>query len=158
MVFKVERTPGRWRYILRPNRSASWAEIKLFFALVAGVSIAIATTFALLGFWPVLPFAGAELALLWLCLCHNAARGRETEVIDIDERNVDVRRGLNDPQRHWTFDRAWARIRMEPAAARLHPSRLLLGSHGRSVRLGSFLPEDELRDLERQLRMTLSSS
>ncbi len=153
----VERTPGRWRYILRPNRSASWTEIKLFFALVAGVSVAIAATFTLLGFWPVLPFAGLELALLWVCLCHNAARGRETEVIDIDEHKVAVQRGRDKPLKRWTFDRAWARLRMEVPKARLHPRRLVLGSHGRAVRLGRFLTESELQDLERQLRTTLAN-
>lgn len=156
-MFKVERTPGRWRYVLRPNRSASWTEIKLFFALVAGVSAAIAVTFALVGFWPVLPFAGMELTLLWLCLCHNADQGREREVIEIDERQVAIEQGRAASRRRWTFDRAWARIRMESPAARLHPCRLVLGSHGRTVRLGRFLAEDELRELERHLRASLSN-
>lgn len=156
-MFEVERTPGRWRYILRPNRSASWTEIKLFFAGIAGVSVTIAATFAVAGYWPVLPFAGMELALLWLCLCHNAARGRETEVIDIDERNVAIEQGTQSSRRSWIFDRAWARIRIESPAARLHPSRLMLGSHGRSVRLGRFLTEAELRDLEKQLRTSLAN-
>lgn len=156
MVFRVERTPGHWRYVLRPNRSATWAEIKLFFALIAGVSAVIAVAFTFLGFWPVLPFAGAELGLLWLCLWHNASGGRETEVIDIDDSSVAVERGRRSPADHWRFERAWTRIRLEPARVRLHPSRLLLGSHGRAVRLGSFLPEQELKRLERDLRSDLA--
>lgn len=158
MVFKVERTPRSWRYVLRPNRSATWTEIKLFFALIAGVSVVIAVAFTLLGFWPVLPFAGAELGLLWLCLWHNASGGRETEVIDIDDNSVAVERGRRSPAARWRFDRAWTRIRIEPAPARLHPSRLLLGSHGRDVRLGRFLPEDELERLARDLRADLARS
>ena len=156
MVFKVERTPGRWRYVLKPNRSASWAEIKIFFALIAGVSATIAAAFAMMGFWPVLPFAGAELALLWICLWHNAHRGRETEVIDIDDSRIAVQRGHHGPSQRWHFQRAWARLRLEPSPARLHPCRLLLGSHGQHVRLGRFLPEDELRQLARQLHSDIA--
>ncbi len=156
-MFKVERTPGRWRYILRPNRSASWFEIKLFFALVAGVSVIIATVFALAGYWPVLPFAGLELTLLWFCLHHNAMQGRETEVIDIDERQVAIEQRGATSRRHWTFERAWARLRLESPAARLHPCRLVLGSHGRTVRLGRFLAEGELRELATQLRTSLAN-
>jgi len=156
MVSKLECTPGHWRFILRPNRSATWPEIKRFFALIAAVSLAIAVFFSIQGFWPILPFAGAELAFLWFCLCYSASRGRDTEVIDIDEHSVAVERGRTGPQHRWRFERAWTRIRLEPAPARLHPSRLHLGSHGRSVRLGEFLTEDELVELARELKSTLS--
>lgn len=158
MVSTVVDSAGHWRYVLRPNRSASWSQIKIFFALIASVSVTIALVFTALGFWPVLPFAGAELIVLWCCLCQNASAADTTEVIDIDAHTVAVARGRRTPQRRWRFERCWARIRLEPAPARLHPSRLLLGSHGRSVRLGSFLTEDERRALARELRSTLASA
>jgi uncharacterized membrane protein len=158
MVSMVVDSDGHWRYVLRPNRSASWSQIKIFFALVASVSVSIALVFTALGFWPVLPFAGAELIVLWCCLCRNASAGDTTEVIDIDADTVAVARGRRTPQRRWSFERCWARIRLEPAPARLHPSRLLIGSHGRSVRLGSFLTEDERTSLARALRNTLASA
>jgi uncharacterized membrane protein len=158
MVSKLEQPPGHWRFVLRPNRSATWLEIKLFFAAIAAVSLTVAIAFSLMGFWPVLPFAGAELAFLWVCLCHSAASSRDTEVIDIDDETVAVERGRNAPERRWQFPRAWARVRLEPSPARLHPSRLLIGSHGRNVRLGRFLTEDELAGLARELRSTLARS
>ena len=158
MVSTVVDSAGHWRYVLRPNRSASWSQIKIFFALIASVSVAIALVFTALGFWPVLPFAGAELIVLWCCLCQNTSAADTTEVIDIDAHTVAVARGRRTPQRRWRFARCWARIRLEPAPARLHPSRLLIGSHGRSVHLGSFLTEAERRALARDLRSTLTSA
>jgi len=158
MVSMVENAPGHWRFVLRPNRSATWRQMKLFFAFIAGVSVTIAMLFAFLGLWPVLPFAGAELAFLWFCLCHNAAAGSTTEVIDIDDETVAVEQGRRAPQRSWRFPRCWAQIRLEPAAARLHPSRLVIGSHGRRVLLGAFLTEDERAALARDLRSTLARS
>lgn len=158
MVSMVVDSPGHWRYVLRPNRSANWSQIKVFFAIVASFSVAVALAFTALGFWPVLPFAGIELLLLWYCLYKNASAGDATEVIDIDAHTVAVAQGRRQPQRSWRFARCWARIRLEPAPARLHPSRLLIGSHGRSVRLGAFLTEDERRALARDLRATLASA
>lgn len=157
MVSMVVDSPGHWRYVLRPNRSANWAQIKVFFVLIAGVSITIAVVFTALGFWPVLPFAGAELLLLWCCLRHNASAGDATEVIDIDANIIAIEKGRRRPQYRWQFARSWARVQLEPAPARLHPSRLLISSHGRSVRLGSFLTEDERVLLARDLRGTLAS-
>ena len=49
-------------YILRPNHSLSWKASKLWFATIAGVVLAVALAFTLSGLWPILPFAGLELA------------------------------------------------------------------------------------------------
>jgi uncharacterized membrane protein len=158
MVSMVENSPGHWRFVLRPNRSATWREMKIFFAIIASVSVTIAMFFTFMGFWPVMPFAGAELAFLWFCLCHNAAAGSATEVIDIDGESVAVEQGRRAPERRWRFPRCWAQIRLEPPTARLHPSRLVIGSHGRRVLLGAFLTEDERVALASELRNTISRS
>jgi uncharacterized membrane protein len=156
MVSKLQKAPGCWQFVLRPNCSASPRQIRLFFVIIAATSLTVAIAFTWAGFWPVLPFAGAELLALWLCLQLSAARGRETEVIRVEADTVEVERGRSAPQRHWTFQRAWARISLEPALHRLHPSRLLLGSHGRRVLLGAFLTEDERGALARDLRAAIA--
>ena len=155
MVSRIEKTPGTWQFVLRPNCSATPAQVRAFFLVIALVSISIASAFAVMGFWPVLPFAGAELAFLWWCLSHTSERARDTEVIDINDQTVHVARGRRAPEQRWSFQRAWARIRVEPAPVRLHPSRLLLGSHGRHVQLGRFLSEDERLSLAGDLRRAL---
>ena len=155
MICKHESAPGKWRFVLAPTRSASWAQIQRFFGLVASVSGLIALAFALMGFWPVLPFAGLELALLWYCLYRSASEGLVSEVIDIDESTVAVERGLRTLRHRWKFQRAWTRVELQTASARLHPSHLLLGSHGRTVRLGAFLNEDERRGIAQQLSTVL---
>ena len=157
MICKHESAPGQWRFVLAPNRSASWAQIQRFFGLIAGVSAAIAVTFSFMGFWPVLPFAGAELALLWYCFYLNATKGLESEVIDINDRTVDVERGMRTVQQRWKFPRAWTRVQLLAAPARLHPSQLLLRSHGKTVRLGAFLTEDERHGVAKELRSVLTA-
>lgn len=157
MIRKLEKAPGQWQFVLTPNRSADWAQVQRFFALIAGVSVAIAVTFSLMGFWPVLPFAGAELALLWFCFHSNSSKGLVSEVIEINDEMVSIERGLRTVQNRWSFQRTWTRVQLQAAPARLHPSRLLMGSHGKSVRLGAFLNEDERRGVAQELRTVLAA-
>ena len=156
MIHKNQNSTGQVRYVLAPTRSASWVQIQRFFGLTVGVSAVIGVTFAFMGFWPVLPFAGAELALLWFCFYKNATTGLVTEVIDIDHTTVAVQRESRSEQRQWKFKRAWIQVKLQPAAARLHPSQLLLRSHGKTVYLGAFLTEDERQNVAEELRNALN--
>ena len=51
-----------------------------------------------------------------------------------------------------SFQRAWVRVKLEDAVVKGHPSRLIIGSHGRNVEIGSCLNEEEKRVLVVQLR------
>jgi uncharacterized membrane protein len=78
-----------------------------------------------------------------------------SEVIDIDPGTVAVERGLRTTRIRWSFQRAWTHVRLQAAPARLHPSLLLLGSHGKTVRLGAFLTEEERQGVAQELRTAL---
>ena len=130
-------------WVLRPNQSLTWRECKLVFAGILAVSLVIAISFAVLGFWPILPFAGAELAALGGALYLCQSRGRCVEVISVQGSRVAVEKGRNGPTQRWDFERAWVQVRLQRARVRGHPSRLILRSHGREVSIGDFLIEDE---------------
>ena len=51
-------------------------------------TFAVAGVATLLGFWPVLPFAGAEMLLLGWALHSNMQRRFERETIDISDAEV----------------------------------------------------------------------
>ena len=140
------------QFVLRPNRSATWPEIKLFFAVLATICLGIATACSLAGFWPVLPFAGIEVALLGFCLWLSARDCNAVEIININPRLLAIEKGNQSTGQCWNFERAWAQIRLEPSRFRQHPSRLLIGSHGKLVHCGSFLTEPERRRLARELK------
>jgi uncharacterized membrane protein len=53
---------------------------------------------------------------------------------------------------HVVFPRHWAQVKLRRPAARLHPSRLVIESHGRQCELGSFLTEEERRGLALRLQ------
>ena len=158
MVQRFHHGDDGWRFVLRPNRSATWAQSKRFLIIVASVCLGIALAFTSIGFWPVLPFAGLEIALLTYALWWTSHRSNRTEVVDIDSDTVDIEKGHHAPDHHWTFRRAWARVLLVPARIRQHPSRLLIGSHGQHVHLGGFLTEPERVRLARDLNAALNGA
>ena len=143
-------------FILRPNRSLNWTQAKIYFAVISGVCLTVAMGFALLGLWPILPFAGLELAMLGYCFYACAWRAERTEVVTIKEETVEVETGRRKRERYWWFPRAWARVRIQRPDLTGYPSRVILGSHGRGVEIGVFLNETEKRRLATALRESLN--
>ncbi len=149
---------ARVQIVVRPNQSLTWNGNKLFFGMIAGVSLAVAGALAFLGFWPVLPFAGLELLALGWALYHCARCGQWREVISIDGDRVEVAAGRGQPERRWSANRHWTQVAVEPPRFRGHPTRLVLRSAGRRVELGAFLTEVERRRLARMLQDLLPAA
>jgi uncharacterized membrane protein len=126
-----------------PNCSLSVRSARLFFGIACIVPCGIAGLLALKGFWPVLPFAGLEMALLgWaLAVCLEQRFYRQTITLTEVDVSVDTRGRAHCE--HVVFPRHWAQVKLRRSAARLHPSRLTIESHGRRCELGSFLTEEE---------------
>ncbi len=156
MVTTTRSDAGQTCYfILRPNHSLSWKAAKLWFATIAGVVLTVALAFTVMGLWPILPFAGLELAVLGYCFYRCAVNAQNCEVITVDTEVVKVEKGRHGPESRWDLPRSWAAVAIERHGMRGRPSRLFLRSHGRRVELGTFLNEDERRDLARDLTRTL---
>lgn len=131
------------RLVIQPNASLSTYGALAFLGLVCFVTFGLAGALAWLGYWLVLPFAGLEIAALaaalWWSMRDNAYR----EVISVGEERVAVEVGRHHPQRHWEFQRAWTRVRLEAGKGRHEPTRLWLGSHGKGCILGACLTDEE---------------
>lgn len=133
-----------------PNCSLTPRQAGMFFGFVCAGSFAIAAMFAANGFWPVLPFAGLEMAVLAFALRASLRRGRCTQTITLTD--AEVRVVTRDPagDRHSAFPRHWARARLVRSHG-WHPSRLLIESHGRACEVGGLLTEEERRGLHLKL-------
>lgn len=142
--------PTSNRIELVPHCSLTPRGAAVFFGGLAAVSFGIAGIFAAQGFWPVLPFAGLEMAVLGWALNASFARRRQAEAITISDEDVVIER-IEGAERH-RFSRHWAQVRLRRPASRLHPSRLLIESHGRALEVGRFLTEEERRGLAVRLQ------
>jgi len=135
-----------------PNCSLGVRAARVFFACACVVPLGIGGVLAVKGFWPVLPFAGLEMALLaWaLSACLERRHHRQTIVVTATEVSVESR--ARRSHAHVVFPRHWAQVKLRRPAARLHPSRLTIESHGRRCELGGFLTEEERRGLALRLQ------
>ena len=135
------------RYTLQPNQSMSWKGNLVFLGGLLALFVLTGAAFALMGFWPVIPFAGLDLALVAYALYRVARACQAREVIRIDASSVTIEKGRRRPETSDVFQRAWARLQWRRFPSRLHPNRLFVRSHGRSVEIGGFLTEAERGDL-----------
>jgi len=135
-----------------PNCSLSVRGARLFFAGACTVPCGVAGFLALKGFWPILPFAGLEMVLLGWALKACLERRFHSQTITVTDADVSIDTRERARCRHVVFPRHWAQVKLRRPAARLHPSRLTIESHGHQCELGSFLTEEERRGLALRLQ------
>lgn len=142
---------------LRPRCSLTPATARIFIAMVGGTTFAVAAFFTLRGFWPVLPFAGLEVALLVWATSMSMRNRRQLETIYIEADRITIRHIGVKGEAVSVFPRHWARVTLHAPLTALHPSRLLLESHGRAREVGRFLTEDERRALAVRLKQLVGN-
>ena len=137
-------------YTARRNNSLSSSGRLLVFGFILTVSLGIAAAFSLIfGAWPILPFAGIEMGVLYVAFRYVDRHAADYERITIrgDSVAVEVREGTDI--RRFELNRCWARIVSDG-------QRLALRSHGRDIEVGRHLCDEQrtamARDLARELR------
>ena len=144
--------------VIGPNASLSVRQAWWFMALTATTGLGIAIVMALQGFWPILPFAGIELAALGAALTVSVRRNAYREVIRFDGDDVLVEfgavgRGVGGTVR---LQRTWTRVRLDAGAHRHAPTELTLSSSGQRVHIARCLTDEERERLYRRLHELLS--
>jgi len=144
-------------FVLSPNPAPPWPDIRLFFIVLATPSLLVASGFAWLGFWPILPFAGLELLGLAAALYVTAKRSEQREVVRISKDKIEIERGRRHPEERVEMRSTWAKVLLKRPRTPLRESRLVISSHGSEVEVGPFLVEEERRHLAHALREAISS-
>jgi uncharacterized membrane protein len=144
--------PEPQRIEICPNCSLSVRAALLFFGSLCFVSFMVAAIMASQGFWPVLPFAGLEMAFLGWALKTSMQRRHHRQTITVTDADVNVELRDREHSVRLVFPRHWAQVKLRRPASRLHPSRLTIESHGRQCEVGSFLTEEERRGLALRLQ------
>jgi uncharacterized membrane protein len=139
---------------LSPHCSLSVRGAFVFFGVVCFGTFGVAGAATILGYWPVLPFAGAEMLLLGWALKTNMQRRFERESITVTESEVVIEDAQATPRRV-VFPRHWARVKIRRPKSPLHRGQLFIESHGRGREVGKFLTEEERRHLAAELRQLI---
>jgi len=141
-------------YFARRNNSLSSSGRLLVFGFILTVSLGIAAAFSLVfGAWPILPFAGLEMAVLYVafrCIDRHAG-DYERITIRGDSVSVEVREGSRVDR--FELNRCWARVVMDELND--GGARLALRSHGREIEVGRHLCESDRVEMARELAREL---
>lgn len=142
---------GAFVFESRPNLSLTRPQQRLVFRSLAALCLAVATAFAWLGYWLILPFAGLEIGMLaWGFEVMRSREGDfESLVIEGDVVVLEWRAGSRGERRE--MNRQWVRVVCECRAPGRN-CRLSLSSHGRATQFGQYLSDEARLQLAATLR------
>jgi len=151
MALTVRQTTAGQAWIARRNHAVGPLQARRVVITAAIITIVIAFVFSAFGAWPVLPFAGIEVAALWLALRHVQRHSADEERIDVDEAQITVTHRIAGRCEQHHFSRYWAQVRLERPAASL-VQHLYLRSHGRELEIGRMLTDSQKQTLADELK------
>jgi len=148
------RRPVSTRLVIGPNASMSPRQALVFFAGMCLICLGIATVFAALGFWPVLPFAGLEMLALAVALAAVVKRNRYREVVWLERDWVRVEFGMlgQGARSRCELPRCLMRVWVERGAHTSSPTQLVLACGAQRMIIGSCLTDAERAALARRLK------
>jgi uncharacterized membrane protein len=145
-------------WVLQPTRSLDWAQAKLLILGVSAVSLAIGGFFLHFGYPLVLPFSGLEALAVAAAFYVVLRDGERREVVRLEGEQLVIESGTRVPSARQVFNRHWVKVELATSRYRYHPTRLLVGAHGRQVELGRFLSDGEREIFSRELINALSKN
>ena len=132
-----------------PNRSLGIRGRRWVFGAFAATTLVVSAFAVAIGAWPVMPFAGLELAGLALAFRVLAQHDADFERLEVGE--TEVRWEARDAHSLTRFvaHRPWARVLVRDSGAHC---TLCLAYAGRTVPLGRLLSDEGRRSLAESLR------
>lgn len=141
--------------VAQPNRSSTWRANLLVLLALSVPSLGIAISFALLGAWPILPFAGLELLALGCALYYVNWKLQYRHVITLSSDSVCIDKGFYIPKQSWQFPRQATGLAITPEKHPWEGPELSVHDRNESVRLGEFLNREDCLKLIALLRQEL---
>src|SRR5688572_3556515 len=114
MEFAQAEDPRSFVLVSRRNNSLSPRGRKVVLGSFIVIALAISLAFALHGAWLILPFAGAEVAVVYLAFRAIAQHAGDFESISISGERVLIERSERGRVDRHEFSRYWARVVFAP--------------------------------------------
>ena len=141
--------------IVKPNKSATWRTNLYALIAISIPSLGAAIGFALLGAWPILPFAGAELIGLAAALYYVNWKLEYRQVVTFQAASVKIEKGYFVPKRTWLWERDDTAVNVIEAKNQWEGPELWLHNKESRTTIGEFLNKEEAEDLLKRLRAEL---
>lgn len=139
-------------FVIRPNTFYHSREYKWLLATLMAITLGIAIRFALLGYWPILPFAVMDISILLGIFIIIRRQSDYLEIVSIDSGKLSIEHLQKDKNQQWRFPLYWTQVKLIKSDNLWYPSKLIIGSHGQWVELGQCMTNEERESLANTLR------
>lgn len=136
--------------VIRPDFAVDWPQTVRVFLGMAAATLGIASAFAAMGYWPILPFAGLEITALGVALYSSARRSLDVQVLRMEADQLLIEKGRRRPEQSWQFQRAWCEVVAQATVSR--ELRVVIRSRGETVEIGEFLDAEARGRLAEELK------
>jgi len=136
-------------HLSRPNRSLSPAAQLWVLGAMSSMALVVGVVAMAFGAWPVMPFAGLEVALLALAFRVLREHDADFERLEIGDHEVSVEARDARKLTRFVANRAWVRVVVRERGERC---TLRLAYAGRTEPLGRMLSDEGRRQLAKSLR------
>jgi uncharacterized membrane protein len=139
-------------HLSKPNRSLGIEAQRWVLAAIAATTLGVAALATAFGAWPVMPFAGLEVALVAFAFRVLREHDADFERLEVGEHEVRLEARDAHSTTRFVAHRPWARVVLWERGARC---TLGLAYAGRTVPLGRMLSDEGRRQLAESLRSRL---
>jgi uncharacterized membrane protein len=152
----LDISKGQGHIVVCPNMSGQWQTTKLFLWLISSLVLFIATIFALLGLWVILPFAGIEIIALVSLMYWVTHQCRRKQVITLSDNRIFVEAGYTSPGSSWESELFFTRLFVDkPPYRDGKPVKVFLRGRQQQLEIGEFLNEEDKQKLITELRSVI---
>ena len=150
--------PTLFSALLTPHRSLGGVGFLVLMGVVAGLGFVGGVVFLIAGAWPVIPFIGLDVALIYWAFRINYRAARAYEEVTVTSSELTVRKvNHRGGVREWTLNPLWVRLE-RVAHEEFGIERLFLVSRGRRVSIASCLGPDEKASFAGALSTAISEA
>lgn len=141
--------------VLYPHRSLGPRGVRNVILGISTALVLVALFFTSMGAWPVLPFFGFEILLIWWAFRTNERDGHAFERVRLTPQELTVARvrPSGREQHHRIAPPHWLSVNLTPVPG--GSNELRLASHGRSLKVGGFLTPEERSEMAEELRQAV---
>ena len=102
--------------VIRPNNSLTWQAAIYILGTLAFISMAIAISFLLVGYWLILPFTLLELSVIAFCFYYCMVRSSTQEVLTFGLDKLVLEVGRHKVKERKVWPRFFTKIHVTPPA------------------------------------------
>jgi uncharacterized membrane protein len=135
--------PALFSALLTPHRSLSGTGFLVVMGVIAGISFAGGVLFLALGAWPIIPFLGLDLALIYWAFRASYRAAAAYEQVTVTPSELHVKKvSARGQVAEWSLNPVWVRLERE-THEEFGLLKLFLVSRGRKLPIAGFLGPEE---------------